>query len=242
MYDKDIFEFNFSILMKVVEENLNVNYAVIDYKRPDFDYLWQLRHNTAVMSAFKNNAEIKDCVKLLVDAAGNAREWPEFLAEARKVSETYNVNWLKAEYDTARSRARAAREWKDIQSTKDIYPNLQYVTAKDERVRMSHRPLEGLIYPIDDQFWQTYFPPNGWRCRCKTRRTDKDVKRGQVLLQPDPGFDDNSGMNDDWWAVSSPYRMHATNSERRSIDNIIDEIVPTAQEERRRRKEAEGGA
>lgn len=44
--------------------------------------------------------------------------------------------------------------------------NLQYRTAGDERVRDSHDKLRDTTLPKDDTFWDSFYPPNGWRCRC----------------------------------------------------------------------------
>lgn len=27
--------------------------------------------------------------------------------------------------------------------------------------------INGLVYRYDDPFWQSFYPPNGWRCRCR---------------------------------------------------------------------------
>ena len=43
---------------------------------------------------------------------------------------------------------------------------MQYRTAKDERVREQHRLLDGITLPPSDKFWDEFFPPNGWNCRC----------------------------------------------------------------------------
>ena len=43
---------------------------------------------------------------------------------------------------------------------------MQYRTAKDERVREQHRILDGITLPPSDKFWDEFFPPNGWNCRC----------------------------------------------------------------------------
>jgi len=33
-------------------------------------------------------------------------------------------------------------------------------------VRPEHAALNGVTLPPSDEFWESYYPPNGWRCRC----------------------------------------------------------------------------
>ncbi len=44
--------------------------------------------------------------------------------------------------------------------------NLQYRTAGDKKVRPEHAALDRVTLPITDTFWEEYYPPNGWNCRC----------------------------------------------------------------------------
>ena len=43
----------------------------------------------------------------------------------------------------------------------------EYVTMEDDRVRESHEILHGVRRKFDDPFWDLYWPPNGWGCRCQ---------------------------------------------------------------------------
>ncbi|WP_175892412.1 phage minor head protein [Burkholderia cepacia] len=49
------------------------------------------------------------------------------------------------------------------------HPYWEYVAVLDSRTRPAHRALAGQIYRYDDPFWQTFYPPNGFRCRCRVR-------------------------------------------------------------------------
>ena len=78
-----------------------------------------------------------------------------------------NRNWRsRLIYQTNVRSAYAAGQWQQFQETKEAMPYLRYLTAGDERVRDSHQPYNNAAYHIDDPFWQTNYPPNGYNCRC----------------------------------------------------------------------------
>ena len=110
--------------------------------------------------------------------------------------------------------AYEAGRWKQYQETADTRPYLQYDAVNDDRTRPTHRAMDGHVARIDDPFWQTWYPPNGFRCRCSTislsqRDVDRDglkVSEGlpQYVLdpttkqpihapRPDRGWDRNPG-------------------------------------------------
>lgn len=49
---------------------------------------------------------------------------------------------------------------------KQARPFWKYHTIGDHRVRPTHKAMNGQIYPVDSDVWNTWFPPNGHRCRC----------------------------------------------------------------------------
>jgi len=57
-----------------------------------------------------------------------------------------------------------ADRWENYSDSDRYY--LQYRTANDDRVRDSHAALHNITLPKGDAFWDKYFAPNGWRCRC----------------------------------------------------------------------------
>ena len=46
-------------------------------------------------------------------------------------------------------------------------PYLMYDSVNDSRTRPAHARMDGLIAPADDPIWNRWYPPNGYRCRCR---------------------------------------------------------------------------
>lgn len=88
-------------------------------------------------------------------------------------------------FDTNMRSAHMAGRWSQLQAGKDRRPFLQYRTAGDARVRPQHRAWNGLIYQVDDAFWQSHYPPNGWGCRCTVRAySQADLDRKDLSESP----------------------------------------------------------
>jgi SPP1 gp7 family putative phage head morphogenesis protein len=127
---------------------------------------------------------------------------------------------LETIYDTNLRTGYAAGRWQQIQRTRERRPYLRYVAILDSRTRPRHRAWHGTVLPADHPFWQTHFPPNGWRCRCNVQQlSDRDLERYGYEVSPaapstltgaytnprtgetrhvplgiDPGFDYNVGI------------------------------------------------
>lgn len=85
---------------------------------------------------------------------------------------------LRTIFDVNMRTSAAAGRWEQIQRLKDRRPWLRYVAVLDERTRASHRRFHGTVLPVDHPWWQTFYPPNGWRCRCTVMQlSDRDLKR-----------------------------------------------------------------
>ncbi|MGB1238764.1 MAG: phage minor head protein [Pseudomonadales bacterium] len=69
-------------------------------------------------------------------------------------------------YETNLRTAHMAGRWKQIEQNKQRRPYLIYMTVGDERVREDHRRWHAVALPVDDPFWSSHYPPNGWGCRC----------------------------------------------------------------------------
>jgi len=131
----------------------------------------QLQKNLLFFSVGKSAEQLKAMNALLIDEKGKIRNWQSFRDEVLKMNKQYNLRYLQAEYQTAKSSAQMARKWQEAQKRKHLYPNLKYLTVHDSHVREQHDKLHGIVRHIDDPWWNTHYPPNGWRCRCSAQST-----------------------------------------------------------------------
>ena len=125
----------------------------------------RLQRSDWVFSGMKAFKEMGEAFPSLVDANGVRKPFEQFLRDVQKIDDTYNKHYLKAEYEFAAASADMAAKWERFMEDGDRY-NLQYRTAGDDRVRPEHAALNGVTLPPTDEFWESYYPPNGWRCRC----------------------------------------------------------------------------
>ena len=178
----------------------------------------RLQQSDYIFSGIKTFHELNEAFPSLVDESGNRKPFEQFLNDVRKIDETYNKNYLRAEYNFVQSSAEMAGKWEQIEQDGDRY-NLQYRTAGDSKVRPEHAALNGVTLPPSDPFWQTYYPPNGWNCRCtvvQVRKTkypttprDEAMQRGAQATGKDTKgiFQFNAGMEQKTFPDYNPYTI-----------------------------------
>ena len=124
----------------------------------------KLKNDAFIFSGLKTHAQLLEASTLLMDKEGKVRSFEQFAQDFNKINQNYNQHYLEAEWQFAISSSQSAANWAKIDETGRY--NLQYRTANDDRVRDNHRVLHDITLPQDDPFWVSYYPPNGWRCRC----------------------------------------------------------------------------
>jgi hypothetical protein len=194
------------------------------WNRQNADFAEQFSTNTAVFAAFKNHRQTTEMVSLLRKDDGSIRTFSEFKAEALKISEGYNTNWLQTEYNTAVRGARMAVNWKKFEQTKRLYPNLEYMPSRAADPRDSHRVLWHLVFSMDDPIWNTIMPPSDWNCLCGVRQTARKVTPIPAGFEwPDtpPQFRNNPGKSAEFVNTKETgYYKDAPDAERSEIENF----------------------
>ena len=132
----------------------------------------RLERSNFIFSGFKAFHELNEAFPSLIGENGERKPFDTFLNEVHAVDETYNVNYLRAEYNFVNASADMAAKWEQIEADGDRY-NLQYRTQHDDKVRPEHAALDGVTLPPSDPFWESYYPPNGCNCRCTVAQVRK---------------------------------------------------------------------
>lgn len=148
-----------------------------------------LTRSDYIFSGMKAFHELHEAFPSLLDENGNRKPFERFLNDVRKIDQTYNANYLRAEYNFVARSAQMAARWESFQEDGDRY-NLQYRTQRDDRVRPEHAPLDRVTLPMSDPFWKEYFPPNGWNCftggtpvlTTSGWKRIKEVRRGDLVV------------------------------------------------------------
>lgn len=156
---------------RLIDETYKVfNKAIMDNDVPDV-MRKALQSDAFLFGTLKTRAQMFEASNYLLNPDGTIKTWQQFERDFRQVFEDYNQNYLEAEYQFAVNSAQMAAKWTELDDSGRYL--LQYRTAMDDRVRESHQALEGITLPKDDPFWQHFYPPNGWRCRCQVVEVSK---------------------------------------------------------------------
>ena len=154
----------------------------------------RLSRSNYVFSGMKAFHELNEVFPSLLDENGNRKTFERFLKDVQSIDATYNSNYLRSEFNFVQASAEMAAKWEGFMQDGDRY-YLQYRTAHDNKVRPEHAALHGVTLPITDSFWEEYYPPNGWNCRCtvvQVRKSrypatphDEAMALGEEALQRD---------------------------------------------------------
>lgn len=77
----------------------------------------------------------------------------------------------------------------------EYLPFWEYSAVGDDRTRPTHMALDGSVYPVNHSFWDSYYPPWDFRCRCSVipifqPRKDYDRSRPNDQTYIEYGADD----------------------------------------------------
>jgi len=155
----------------------------------DWYELWQEAHKKTFTVAKAMREDILKDIRSAVDKAlSNGQTFHEFKKELKPLlqkkgwwgeiitvdkdgiaekAQLGSIHRLKTIYSVNMQTAYMAGRYKTQIENIDNRPYWEYVAVLDDRTRPEHAELNGLVFRHDDPFWNSFYPPNGWRCRCR---------------------------------------------------------------------------
>lgn len=170
-------------------------------KATSMDVLQDIRG--AVESALKKGKTLADFEKELTPMLQRKGWWGRKESVDQDTGEITRTQlgspWrLKTIYQTNLQTAYMAGRYKSFMENVDDRPYWEYVAVLDARTRPSHRALNGRVFRYDDQFWNSFYPPNGFNCRCRVRaHSENNMQSRDLQLSKSDGR-----MEEKWLTVS----------------------------------------
>lgn len=205
----------FNITNSALQSGIDSAFSV-EFGKVDPEFMAQFKTNAAVFAAFKTHAQQNEIAAQLIGYDGNLKSFHEFKKSVlgTSIKANYNKNWLKTEYNMAVRSARMAEKWKQFQTVKDLYPNLEFVESTAVNKRAEHLAWVGTVLPIDHPWWNTHMPPVEWGCECDIRNTDKDITAVPDGDPLDAVFANNPGATGEFINIKEhPYVKSVTDED-----------------------------
>nr|WP_277875923.1 phage minor head protein [Acetobacter fallax] len=101
-------------------------------------------------------------------------------------------------YSQNLSNAYSAGNYRQLTTPEalDIFPYWQYQHHVCQHPRHDHEAWGGMILRADDPWWNTHWPPNGWRCHCTVEPVSRaDLRRNRWEVGEAPPLDLRSWKN-----------------------------------------------
>lgn len=184
------------------------------YEGNTAQYLWSkaAEENVFVFSGFKTYNQLREASLLLYNKNGEIRPFNEFLKDVMAINKTYNINYLKAEYDNALVSGEMAQKWQEF----DDNALLKFTATIDDNTTAICHSLNGLIKPKSWPGWRKYWLPLHWGERSNIVETfDQPTDHNQEdLADPIPMFNGNVGIDGAIFPSNHPYYQVCQNKNR----------------------------
>lgn len=178
--------------------------AIKTYDRLDSKYLEfiTLRYSTQAFKVLETASEAVEIILRSVLVQGLQKQLPinglkQIMGQAFDRAGLTPTNGYQIEniVRTQTQLAFQAGKWRTENFDPDIADLLwgyEYATVGDDRVRPEHEPLDGTVLIKSSSFWRTFYPPNGWSCRCQAiplyEEYPTKAPTGNAVIDPDFNF------------------------------------------------------
>lgn len=194
-------------------------------------FLYELRTNNAVFSAFRTHRMQNDIAAQLIDReTGRLKSFDKWKRDIKGMTDHYCHQWLQTEYDTAIIRAHQAADWKHFLEEQDVFPNVRWMptTSITPDPLHEHYWTKKLTLPVNHPFWQEHRPGDRWNCKCSLMQTDEPVNAealdGYTPPLPMPGLDNNPAQDGKLFSDTHPYITEAYPGARDAVKKVVNEL------------------
>lgn len=195
----------------------------------------------------------------MIENADSLEQLRELMEDDTAVAELYQAeNIFRTNIQTAYNVGHYKQMTEP--GVKALRPYWQYDAVNDSKTRPSHLAMDGRVFMADDPIWDTWFPPNGFKCRCTVKTLSKRQmeQRGLTVeteapraarledgrfvnILPDPQFDTwktttpsrRSPRARPWLALSSAWMTRASPSSAEATFPLLPPQVWAANRVRR---------
>lgn len=199
----------------------------LEYNVPNQTLINQLQTNANVFAAFKSHQQSEAIQALLTDN-GEVVPWKKFRDEALKISEKYNKQWLKTEYNTALRRGSMADRFTTFVNDADLYPNLRWLPSTSSQPTEEHKAFYYIVRAVGDAFWVNHCPGMRWNCACGIEQTkDGTTDLPTELPEPPPGLEGNPYFTKEIIGSKHPYYEGLNKKETTAVMDMVKKDVET---------------
>lgn len=198
-------------------------------------FLYELRTNNAVFSAFKTHRMQNDIAAQLIDpVSGQLKSFDRWKLDIKGMTDHYCIQWLQTEYDTAVIRAHQAADWKHFVEEADVFPNVRWMPTTSVTPDPLHQHYweKKLTLPVNHPFWDEHHPGDRWNCKCSLQQTDDPVNAsaldGYTPPLPMPGLDNNPAKDGKLFSDTHPYITEALPGAQQAVQNLIRKRSPSS--------------
>ena len=141
----------------------------VPMSREDFDELSeQMQANGFYASGLTQLDQIEAVKDAIQAALENGETFEEWKARIPEIIEQQNWSGVRLEiiFRTNIQSAYMAGRYAQMIAVLNARPYWRYSAINDSRTRPAHRAMDGRIFPATHPIWDTWYPPNGYRCRC----------------------------------------------------------------------------
>ncbi len=138
------------------------------------------------VSGMAKGAELETMFNAIKRAMDTGTTFADFKKDVAKIAKRrgWHTYRLQNIFQTNVQSAYMAGRYAQVKKTAKYRPYGKYSAIRDNRTRKPHLALNGKIYPLDHVFWDTWWPPNGFRCRCDViTYSEKQIKDRKLTVE-----------------------------------------------------------